>query len=285
MEEFRNVLQDCNLSDLGFAGLPYTYDNGQYGVANVRVRLDRVVANPEWSNLFSDAKVQHVVLSRSDHYPLLIELRKDKWNRRGPKLFRYDVMWEREDSLPEVIKREWCNLPNRGSLTTLVQVLENMQSTLRRWSKQHFSSVTDELNKLRMELETIQGRPIVNNDECRAIKDQMDELLYQEEMMWLQRSRVSWLKEGDQNTKYFHQQSKWRAQKNKIKKLKEDGSWCDNPRELQNMAQQYFADLYSMDSRVSPDVVLNLIETKVTQEMNEALCREFSEKEISDAMF
>jgi hypothetical protein len=35
-----------------------------------------------------------------------------------------------------------------------------------------------------------------------------------------------------------------------------------------------------MDSRVSPDLVLNLIEPKVTQEMNEAMCREFLEKEI-----
>jgi hypothetical protein len=74
--------------------------------------------------------------------------------------------------------------------------------------------------------------------------------------------------------------------KNKIRKLqKVDGSWCDNPRELQDMAQQYFADLSSVDREVSPDLILNLIEPKVTQDMNEVQCRAFTEKEISDAMF
>jgi endonuclease/exonuclease/phosphatase family metal-dependent hydrolase len=46
MEAFRDVLFDCNLTDLGFTGVPYTYDNRRHGRANVRVRLDRAVACP-----------------------------------------------------------------------------------------------------------------------------------------------------------------------------------------------------------------------------------------------
>jgi hypothetical protein len=53
----------------------------------------------------------------------------------------------------------------------------------------------------------------------------MDEVLYREEMMWLQRSRISWLKEGGHNTRFFHMQAKWHARKNKIRKLNRvDGS-------------------------------------------------------------
>jgi hypothetical protein len=77
---------------------------------------------------------------------------------------------------------------------------------------------------------------------------------------------------GGHNMKYFHQQAKWRARKNKIRKLqKVDGSWCENPKEMQDMAQQYFDELYSVDRGVWPDQVLNLIELKVTQNMNEDL--------------
>jgi hypothetical protein len=101
-----------------------------------------------------------------------------------------------------------------------------------------------------------------NQADIRAITDRMDELLYREEMMWLQRSRVSWLKYRDRNTTYFHRQAQWMARKNKIKKLKKaDGTWCETPREMKQMVVQYFADLYSAEQVVQLNRVLHLIES------------------------
>ena len=60
MMDFREVLSHCDLHDLGFSGLPWTYNNNQGGNRNVRVRLDRGVANTDWSALFPDAAVQHL---------------------------------------------------------------------------------------------------------------------------------------------------------------------------------------------------------------------------------
>jgi hypothetical protein len=45
MAAFRDCLQVCELKDVGFSGLPFTYDNKRAGNSNVRVRLDRVVAD------------------------------------------------------------------------------------------------------------------------------------------------------------------------------------------------------------------------------------------------
>ena len=55
MMDFREALSHCHLHDLGFSGIPWTYNNNQPGRRNVRVRLDRSVADMDWINLFPDA--------------------------------------------------------------------------------------------------------------------------------------------------------------------------------------------------------------------------------------
>lgn len=44
MDGFRDAVSLCGFSDLGFIGLPFTWDNHQQGDQNIKVRLDRAFA-------------------------------------------------------------------------------------------------------------------------------------------------------------------------------------------------------------------------------------------------
>jgi hypothetical protein len=113
----------------------------------------------------------------------------------------------------------------------------------------------------------------------------MNGLLYHEEMLWVQRSRVTWLKEGDRNTGFFHQKAVWRARKNKIKKLKDnDGTWKDAPTDMERMATSYFKELFTKDPSLNSDHLVSLVENKVSMEMNEVMGKDFTD-EIGDALF
>lgn len=50
-----------------------------------------------------------------------------------------------------------------------------------------------------------------------------------EEVMWCQRSKLLWLKEGDQNSKFFYTKASQRMKKIRIIRLKvEKGVWMEN---------------------------------------------------------
>lgn len=72
MQEFRSVLIQCGLIDLGFMGNWFTWNNGREGDTYVQLRLDQAYATLEWREIFSQAQVCHLIASYSDHIPILL---------------------------------------------------------------------------------------------------------------------------------------------------------------------------------------------------------------------
>ena len=250
MADFRDVLEDCGLKDLGFSGLPWTYDNRKSGDRNVKVRLDRGVATQSWTNRFFDASVTHLTSPCSDHCPLLLLVVQEQGGGSGEPQVYYEIMWERDASLGERVQQAWNNEETRGDLGAVSLALKGVLQALKNWSSIHFGSVRKELESLRTQLAN-QQEAGMDISEIRETIRNMNELLYREEMLWLQRSRVSWLKEGDRNTKFFHQRAAWRARKNKIRKLKQsDGTWTSDTSCMVGMVNNFFADLYTKDPAV-----------------------------------
>jgi hypothetical protein len=114
----------------------------------------------------------------------------------------------------------------------------------------------------------------------------MEEILYREEMMWLQRSRISWLQEGDRNTTFFHHKAASRGKKNKVDHLRNDqGVMITNMKVMGEMTINIFQNLFSAYQNICPDELLQLIQPRILEEMNDSLCREFTDEEIADALF
>jgi hypothetical protein len=188
MVDFREILSHCDLHDLGYRGLPWTFDNRQKGDRNVKVCLDRAVATQEWSQCFPSACVQHIVFSRSDHCPILLAVESDQ-NRKPKKIFRYEVMWEREPSLQDEIKGTRENVDQVDSLKDIQRGLFPMKESLSRWSAVKFGAVTKELRQIRERMECVSRQDSqTEQDELSCLRARMDEVLHREELMWLQRS-------------------------------------------------------------------------------------------------
>jgi hypothetical protein len=216
---------------------------------------------------------------------VLVKLEQDIRAANQQPRRQYEIMWERESDLAERVAAAWGAAGQKNDLGDIMRGLDGVMDTLQSWSKKRFGNILKELKKARENLEFLK----INNADQREIRrasDHMQELLYKEEMLWLQRSRITWLKEGDRNTKFFHQKAVWRARRNKIKRLKdEEGSWKDAPTDMERMATSYFKELFTRDPSLNSGELVDMIKEKVTASMNDDLCRDFSDEEIGDALF
>jgi hypothetical protein len=75
MAAFRDCLDDCGLTDLGFKGYKFTWNNKREGPENVQCRLDRGTATASFLELFPFTSVEHIATEESDHMAVLIKVR------------------------------------------------------------------------------------------------------------------------------------------------------------------------------------------------------------------
>jgi hypothetical protein len=145
MEGFRDVVSYCDLTDLGYNGLPYTWDNRREGPANVKVRLDRALMDGKMLDLFGDSSVTHVQSTESDHCALLIKLQRngELQGRRSQRPFRYENMWRRHEMYNETVNLAWVS--GCSSLLVVQENLNGMQYALKSWEKEQFGSARAEL--------------------------------------------------------------------------------------------------------------------------------------------
>jgi hypothetical protein len=126
MADFREVLECCGLRDVGFSGVPWTYNNNKPGSRNVKVRLYRGVATQGWLNRFFDVAVVHLTSPCSDHCPLLLQIQREEVSSSSGRQQNYEIMWEREASLGEQIQQVWEGEDTNGDMGVISKSLKNM---------------------------------------------------------------------------------------------------------------------------------------------------------------
>lgn len=105
-----------------------------------------------------------------------------------------------------------------------------------------------------------------------------------EEIMWKQRSRVAWLKDGDRNTKFFHPKSSNHQRRNRITPLKDnEGAWIERDQLYEHIVS-YFINLFSANSEHRSMDFLSTLERRVIDNMCLELDNDFSAEEIQIAL-
>ncbi|KAL0294634.1 UNVERIFIED_CONTAM: hypothetical protein Scaly_3118200 [Sesamum calycinum] len=72
MAEFRSCIRDTGLVTLPFTGCPFTWHNCSEGPRSLWKRLDRMLANGTWLDVWPGSSYLSALPSTSDHSPLIL---------------------------------------------------------------------------------------------------------------------------------------------------------------------------------------------------------------------
>ncbi|PNY12420.1 ribonuclease H [Trifolium pratense] len=284
---FKTRIDACSLIDIGAMGPKFTWRGPKYhGGQRIYERLDRALCNGQWRLLFPDGYVK--VLTRlefSDHHPILISP-KEVPHPSAPRQFKFESAWLLEEEYDSMLRQCW------NSDSTVIENLTNAEREIKAW---RFHSIDDVLYKKRELMARIKGtqRRLQTGPYNRGLKrleqklqGELSHILRKEELMWFQRSRAKWLKDGDRNTRYYHIKTINRRRMNNITMLKDDsGQWIEDVDQLRQLVNDFYKKLFT-DECISRDwSQTEFSYPKLDQEVKEKLAAPISEEEVKSAVF
>ncbi|XP_074315308.1 uncharacterized protein LOC141651499 [Silene latifolia] len=223
MEDFQACVDQCSLLDSPSTGSFYTWNNKQDPATRVYSRLDRVLVNQEWLLARPDAYANFFNEGYFDHSPCIIHDAATSFT--GRKSFKFFNMWSKVPEFLPCVQQVWNKNWQGTKMFQVVMKLKSLKQPLKNLNKLLFADIENSTAHAWKVLDAIQTA-LHNNPSDSALIDQEREALktYGElqtacDSFLLQKSKATWVNQGDNNTKYFLSVLKNRHVHSKIFKI------------------------------------------------------------------
>lgn len=212
----------------------------------------------EWWNSWPNSALYALNRDISDHCPLMIRCQNVDW---GPKPFKSRNCWLLEPSFVELVKFGWNSASPQGwGAFAFKEKLKALKQHIKQWDKENVGNLERKSKEI---VKCLNDLDIKEEDEDLSLEEQRLKSTLLEDFwkvaklndsILFQKSRDRWIKEGDSNTKYFHNVINWRRRVNELRGLLIQGNWVDEPTIVKREVKSFFEDRF----RVRTDFGLSL---------------------------
>ncbi|GKV25423.1 hypothetical protein SLEP1_g34865 [Rubroshorea leprosula] len=166
--------------------------------------------------------------SISDHCPISLSSSNANW---GPRPFKSIDSWTSHHEFGKMIQSLWNSFQVEGYWGfKCKEKLKALRMHLKQWNKDVFGNIDSQLDEALKNIEAIdikcEGEDITKDDMLKR-KEGIENLwqcLKKKESLWRQKSRASWIKDEDANSRFFHRITNGRRQRNMIHGVDDKGT-------------------------------------------------------------
>ncbi|KAK4384426.1 hypothetical protein Sango_3061900 [Sesamum angolense] len=260
MNDFRNCILETGLIHIPFTGCPYTWHICSEGIRSLWKRLDRILVNATWLEVWPNSSYICALPSTSDHSPLILNAANGGISH---SLFRFDNFLAKQPGFLESQRKL------KGDLTDNVRLAKGFLDKAQELFAAHRADFVLQLVK-----------------SCRFVYSVAIKL---ESSMLCKRAKLQWLKHGDQNSRiFFRKINAIRARQRVFQIMKANGEVLTDMNEVAEEFVSCFKTLLG-GTRSQWDINLCFLQQGVkqtlTQEEAELISAPVTHTEVQEAIF
>ncbi|KAF5454683.1 hypothetical protein F2P56_024330 [Juglans regia] len=234
--------------------------------------------------------MEYIKRKTSDHSPMVIRLTHVN-TRYEPSPFRFQKMWCSHGSFQRLVEETWKQ-PTLGSgMVKLAAKLKRLKMELRIWNKSVFGRVDTNIQELEARMAVLEAQlqsGFSEKIEANYIVTKLEIDIWEkrEESRLAQLAKNKWLKEGDQNPKFFHAVVSQCRRGSVISQMRlADGTMLDLAKKVHLGAVDYFTNFLTDMPQTEHANLSPLVGLEISEEDNSSLCHSPSEEEVKEAVF
>ena len=277
---FRSFVTQHGIWDLQHSGNSLSWRGVRYSHF-IQSRLDRAMANVEWSEMFPTGRCEYHRFEGSDHRPVLT-LFDNNLLKKKKGIFRFDRRLRDKPEIRAIVEDTWSTQPADSVITKICRV----RTKIVEWTKLQNQNSRALILSSQEQLEAALSDTTPDADLISSLQSILDKAYVEEEQFWRQRSRIQWLSCGDRNSSFFHSVTRGRRALNKFAVIEDEtGTAFFREEQIVQAIESFYQDIFSSRSTGDLSVVREVISPRISPEMNDALIAVPSDVEIKQAVF
>nr|GEV58827.1 hypothetical protein [Tanacetum cinerariifolium] len=228
MREFKECVETMEVMDVQRTGLQYIWNQKPKGKDGILRKLDRVLANLEFLDVFMGAHAVFKPYRISDHSPSVLSI--PSLVKEKPKPFKFFNVVILDDRFKDVVRNGWMAQIYGFYMFCVVKKLKGLKKPIRK-------------------------------------------------------AKITWLKEGDSNTAYFHKVIKSRVSWSRIDVVTDANGNVHHNNDVAKAFINHYAIFLGQSGNTSNFTTDNLFPTRLNDSEALNMVRDISSQEVKSAMF